>query len=77
MVAQHRREQQQKLLEDFRSSVISLKETLDLFGEAQNKASAWGYSPFPLAKRLADGTIEVTTYHIASLCNTGYTRENK
>jgi DNA polymerase-3 subunit epsilon len=62
-VAQRQREQKQKRLEDFKNSVISLKETLDLFGEAQNEASAWGYSPFPQAKRLADGTIEVTTYH--------------
>ena len=27
------------------------------------RTDGWGYSPFPLAKRLADGTIEVTTYH--------------
>jgi DNA polymerase-3 subunit epsilon len=62
-VAQCQRKQQQKLQEDFKNSAMSLKETLDLFGEAQNEASAWGYSPFPLAKRLADGTIEVTTCH--------------
>jgi hypothetical protein len=26
----------------------------------------WGYSPYPRAKRLADGTTEVTTYHFES-----------
>jgi DNA polymerase III epsilon subunit-like protein len=74
-LAQHQHERKQKLLEDFRKSVTSLREMLALFGAAQNEASAWGYSPSPLAKRLADGTIEVTTYHFegewqTTLCQT-------
>jgi hypothetical protein len=53
----------QKVKEDFEQSAASLKEMLNLHGHAQNMHSAWGYSPYPSAKRLPDGTIEVTTYH--------------
>ena len=60
-LAHAQREREQKLLGDFRKSVTSLREMLALFGEAQ---STWGDSPSPLAKRLADRTIEVTTYHL-------------
>jgi hypothetical protein len=54
----------QKMDEEFEQSIKSLKEALDLHGNAANETSAWGYSPFPLAKRLPDGKIEVTTYHM-------------
>src|SRR5205823_9200997 len=56
----------QKVKEDFEQSALSLKEVLDLHGHAQNMHSAWGYSPYPSAKRLPDGTLEVTTYHFES-----------
>jgi hypothetical protein len=53
----------QKIQEAFKHSATSLKETLDLYGSAQNTASAWGYSPYPYAEREADGAIRVSTYH--------------
>jgi hypothetical protein len=53
----------QRFRERLDSSTKHLKEVLDLHGEAMNEGYAWGYSPFPMAKRLADETIEVTTYH--------------
>lgn len=56
------RASEQRRKEDIARSVQSLKETLDRYGVAQNTMSAWGYSPYPFAKRLPDGTIEVTTY---------------
>ena len=42
---------------------MQLKEALDLYGQAINENSAWGYSPYPTATRLADGKIKVITYH--------------
>ncbi len=60
--AQHRA-RKQKIQEAFKHSAASLKEALDLYGSAQNDAHAWGYSPSPYAERLADGAIQVTTYH--------------
>ncbi|GHO77013.1 hypothetical protein KSD_47840 [Ktedonobacter sp. SOSP1-85] len=49
--------------EEIEQSALSLKSVLDLHGQAMNPAHAWGYSSHPLAKRLPDGRIEVTTYH--------------
>jgi len=60
------REEEQARQASIERSVSSLKDTLDRYGEAMNEASAWGYSPYPMAKRLPDGTIEVTTYEFES-----------
>lgn len=60
------REREQERKEEFEQSVQTLKEALNLHGEAMNDCAAWGYSPQPIAKRLSDGTIEVTTYHFES-----------
>jgi len=65
-VAYRARVHEQKAKESFERSAASLKEMLDLYGHTQNDAHAWGYSPYPRAKRLSDGTIEVTTYHFES-----------
>ena len=65
-ILQKGRDQEQKRKELFEQSTQSLKETLDIHGEAMNERSAWGYSPYPIAKRLADGTVEVTTYQFES-----------
>jgi hypothetical protein len=45
---------------------MQLKEALDRYGRAMNQNSAWGYSPYPVAERQADGAIKVTTYHMES-----------
>lgn len=74
-IAKRRLDTLQRTQERFEQSMLSLKETLNLCGEATNQAHAWGYSPFPFAKRLMDGMIEVTTYHFegewqTTLCQT-------
>ena len=63
---QRQREQEQARQASIEQSASSLKDMLDRYGEAMNEASAWGYSPYPMAKRLPDGTIEVTTYEFES-----------
>lgn len=52
--------------QEIEQSALSLKNILDLHGKAMNRASAWGYSSYPLAERLPDGTIKVRTYHMES-----------
>ena len=47
----------------FEKSAEGLKKILDTSGKAQNTNSAWGYSPYPIAKRLSTNQIEITTYH--------------
>lgn len=39
---------------------MQLKEALDLYGKAANQR---GFSPNPIAERLANGTTKVTVYH--------------